>query len=100
MKKLPSLYTNTFNKKIDNSQEFITIKNKSNEERKKNKYEITKKIEKIFKSTNYIYKIKVIITFENEVTNETIIGKKGDYLITIDNKLININNIINIEKED
>lgn len=98
--KLPNLYTNTFDKKIDNSQEFITIKNKTEEERKKNKYEINKKIDSIFKSTNYIYKIKVNISFENEDITETIIGKKGDYLITINNKLININNIIDIKKEN
>jgi len=100
MKKLTNLYTNTFNKKIDNSQEFIKIKHRREEGIKKNKQEINKKIDNIFKSTNYIYKIKVEITLENETIIETIIGKKGNYLITIDNRLININTIIDIKKED
>lgn len=100
MKKLPSLYTNTFNKKIDNSQEFITIKNKTENEIKQSRYEINKKIENIFKSTSYIYKIKVNITLANETIIETLIGKKGNYLITIDNKLINIDTIKDIKKED
>lgn len=96
--KLPKLYTNTFDKKIDNSLDSITIRN--NNETKQNKNEINKKINKIFKSTNYIYKIKVKITLENEDIIETIIGKKGNYLITINNKLININTIKDIKKED
>lgn len=100
MKKLPNLFTNTFNKKIDNSLESITIKNKTEEERKQITKDVNKKIETIFKSTNYIYKIKVIIEFENETRTETIIGKKGNYLITIDNKLINIKTIKDIKKED
>lgn len=99
MKKLPNLYTAKFNKKIDNSIDSIIIKTKTKEERK-TKYEINKKIDKIFKSTNYIYKIKVIIDLENESLEETIIGKKGNYLITIENKLININNILDIKKKD
>lgn len=99
MKKLPNLYTNTFDKKIDNSQEYITIKKKSVEELKNSRQEINKKIDKIFKSTNYIYKIKVIIYLENETITETLIGKKGNYLITLDNKLINIDTIKDIEKE-
>lgn len=99
MKKLPNLYTNTFDKKIDNSQEYITIKKKNIEELKNSRQEINKKIDKIFKSTNYIYKIKVIIYLENETITETLIGKKGNYLITLDNKLINIDTIKDIEKE-
>ena len=98
MKKLPNLYTNTFNKKIDNSIDFITIK-ENNVERNLSVQELNKKIDNIFKSTNYIYKIKVLITLENETLKETIIGKKGNNLITIDNKLINISNIKDIKKE-
>lgn len=100
MKKLPNLYTNTFNKKIDNSIDFITIKETEEKEKKLSQQEINKKIDNIFKSTNYIYKIKVLITLENEIITETIIGKKGNNLITINNKLININNIIDIKKVD
>lgn len=100
MKKLPDLYTNTFDKKIDNSLDSITIKTRTDEETKQTRYEINKKIDNIFKSTNYIYKIKAKITLENDIITETLIGKKGNYLITIDNKLININTIKDIKKED
>ena len=48
LKELPSLHTNNFDKKIDNSQEYITI---SNDEvvTNINKYEIQEKINNIFK---------------------------------------------------
>jgi len=99
MKKLPKLYTNTFNKKIDNSKEYIKINN--NElEKIYTKDEINKKIDNIFKSTNYIYKIKVNIKTKTETLTETIIGKKGNYLITFNNKLIDITSILDIKKVD
>jgi len=99
MKKLPKLYTNTFNKKIDNSKEYIKINN--NElEKIYNKNKINKKIDNIFKSTNYIYKIKVNIKTKTETLTETIIGKKGNYLITFNNKLIDITSILDIKKVD
>lgn len=96
MKKLPDLFTNTFNKKIDNNEEYITIKNNIIE--KPSKYELNRKIDNIFKSNNYIYKIKVNITFKNKEEIYTIIGKTNNNLITIDNKLINIKDIIDIKK--
>lgn len=101
MKKLPELYTNTFNKKIDNSLEYITIPNKIIENKTTlSKYTLNKKIENIFKSKNYIYKIKVEITQKDKITTETIIGKTKNKLITIDNKLISINDILDIKKVD
>jgi len=99
MKKLPKLYTNTFNKKIDNSKEYIKINN--NElEKIYNKNKINKKIDNIFKSTNYIYKIKVNIKTKTETLTETIIGKKGNYLITFKNKHNDITSILDIKKVD
>ena len=92
MKKLPKLYTNTFNKKIDNSIEFTRVKEKKLEEDKLNKYNINKKRDMILKSKNYIYK-------DNEL-NTTLIGKTNDNLITIDNNLIKISDIYDIKKVD
>ena len=96
MKKLPDLYTNTFDKKIDNSQEYVTIPN-NEVVTNLSTYEINEKINNIFKSKKYIYKIKVEIQLKNETLIETIIGKTNKNLITIDNKLININDILDIK---
>lgn len=97
MKKLPNLYTNSFDKKIDNSLEFIKINNKE-EIKTFSKNEINKKINDIFKSKKYIYKIKVEITLENKVFETYLIGKTNNKLITLDNNLIYINQIQNIKE--
>ncbi|MBQ3020629.1 MAG: hypothetical protein IJD92_00205 [Bacilli bacterium] len=98
MTKLPELFTNTFNKKIDNSQEYTTVKEKFTEDKTLTKYELNKKINQIFKSDNYIYKINVDITLKNQIIKKTIIGKNSTHLITIDNELIPIKDIIDINE--
>ena len=100
MKKLPELYTNTFDKKIDNSMDFIKINDKKIENKKLKKYEIKDKIDNIFKSKNYIYKKNVEIFLINDTIKCSIIGKTKNSLITIDNKLININDIVDIKTID
>ena len=97
MKKLPKLYTNTFNKKIDNSIEFTTVKEEIIKEDKLTNYDINKKIDMIFKSKNYIYKVDVLIKFNDKELNTTLIGKTSDNLITLDNKLIKISDIKDIK---
>ena len=99
MKELPKLYTNSFNKKIDNSQEYVKIIESTNSP-KPSKQEINKKIDNIFKSKNYIYKIKTKIKTKNGDRKETLIGKTNNNLITINNELINISDIIDIKKEN
>ena len=100
MKKLPNLYANTFDKKIDNSLEYITISNEVLDNIELNNYDLIKKIDNIFKSKNYIYKINTEITLKDKILTETIIGKTNNKLITINNELINISDIINIKKVD
>jgi len=97
MKKLPKLYTNTFNKKIDNSIEFTTVKEEIIKEDKLTNYDINKKIDMIFKSKNYIYKVDVLVKFNDKELNTTLIGKTSDNLITLDNKLIKISDIKDIK---
>mgnify|MGYP001126867138 CR=1 FL=1 len=56
-----------------------------------------KKINKIFTSTNYIYKADVKITTDTEVLIKKVIGKNNKNIITLDNKLIPIDIIKDIE---
>ena len=101
MNKLPNLYTNTFDKKIDNSLDYINLsKSNDSSNNKLTKNEILKKIDNIFKSNNYVYKINVIINTNYKEEEYTLIGKTKNYLITMDNKLININDINDIKKVD
>ena len=58
---------------------------------------INDKINNIFKSTSYIYKIEVIITTNKYTKPEIIIGKSNNYLITYNKELIPIKDIIDIK---
>ena len=95
MNKLPKIFANPINKKIDNSLDYIKINNEN--KKTLSNFEIKDKIDKIFKSKNYIYKIDVEIKLINGDINCTLIGKTNNSLITIDNKLININDILDIK---
>ena len=94
MKNLPNVYANKINKKIDNSQEYTKVDTR--EEKVLSKGEIEKKINNIFKSDNYIYKIKVIIVTDKGIEEKTLVGKNNKGLITIDNEIINIDSIKDI----
>lgn len=98
MTKLPDLYTNHFDKKIDNSLEYTKVSNIDDANVNNTKYEINKKIDNIFRSSSYIYKIRVRITLENKVLEEYLIGRNNVDLITINNELIHIRDVKNIEE--
>ena len=92
---LPKVYANIINEELDNTQKiYYSSTDKNVRVDKKN---IISKINNIFKSPNYIYKKDVIIKTQLGEQRQTIIGKSGDNLLTINNQLININDIINIE---
>lgn len=105
--KLPKIFANKIEKKIKNNKEIYVsttnIKEKTNETKKQNNKKmqnnktITQKINEIIKSNNYIYKIPVKINLENEEIITNIIGKNNKNIITMDNKLIKIEEIKNIE---
>ena len=62
-------------------------------------YDIYTKINKLFKSTNYIYKIKVLIKTKDEEKEEILIGKTSKYLLTINNEKIQIKDILDINEK-
>lgn len=101
--KLPEVFANTIDKKFTNNSEYSYG---ANEERKEDIKEnskmsiepdINQKINKIFTSTNYIYKADVKITTDTEVLIKKVIGKNNKNIITLDNKLIPIDIIKDIE---
>ena len=111
--KLPKIFANKIEKKIKNNKE-IYVSTPTAEEKietnnrkglsKNNEKTINKtieqKINEIIKSNNYIYKIPVKIQLKNEEIITNIIGKNKKNIITIDNKLIKIDEIKNIETEE
>ena len=61
-------------------------------------FPILQKINSIFTSSNYIYKADVEIKLKDKTINKRVIGKNKTHLITIDNELISISDILDIKK--
>lgn len=105
-KKLPGIFANKIEKGIsNNSNVYYSANNEkqkeiANHKTSNNKVDhelnVNQKINRIFSSTKYVYKADVNIKMKNEELDCRIIGKNSTHLITIDNKLIPISDIIDI----
>lgn len=112
-KELPKVYANVIDKEIKNNEnvvysygeqlnESISQTNESIRQTKddllrvKLNGNINQKIRDIFNAQNYIYKADVVITLKDKKITKRIIGKNGNHLITYDNELIPISDIIDI----
>ncbi len=60
---------------------------------------INQKINDIFKSSQYVYKADVQLTLKDGSVTKRIVGRNSNYLITIDNELIPISDIIDIKRQ-
>ena len=105
-KKLPKVFQNTIDKDISNNDKYYYSANKdenNNEVKEENKPKIikpnniNKKINEIFASPTYVYKANVEVTTKESTITTKIIGRNKSYLITMDNKTIPINDIIDIK---
>lgn len=96
MKQKPKVFQNPIYKELHNNSSYSVTR--SNEVY--NVEDIHKKIKDIFSSNDYIYKADVVIKLNNETVEKQIIGKKDEYLLTIDNELIPINDIIDIKRKN
>ena len=96
-KDLPNIYKGVVNSN-NNQDKSVLGENIEKKEDVKLDKNIDKEINKIFNSKEFIYKAEVLITLNNnENIKKTIIGKNNNSLITIDDELIDINNISKIE---
>ncbi len=100
MKDLPKVFRNNINKKFNNNSSIYYSHNynrNSNEiENINDNKNVVQKINEIFSSPNYVYKANVEITLKDKKITKRIIGRNKNYIITMDNMLIPINEIINI----
>lgn len=97
---LPKVYQNKNIGDINNDQEyFYSLNPQPVYKIERTEEDIKVKINKLFQSQKFIYKIKVIIVTSNGEKETTIIGKTSNELITIDNDLIPINDIIDIHEK-
>lgn len=95
-KKLPRVFANKIDKKLNNNSTYY-ISNEKKNVAQFHTNDINKKINEIFNSTSYLYRANVIITLKNGDVVKKIIGKNNSQLITIDNELIPIDDILDIK---
>ena len=101
MKDLPKVFRNSIDKKFNNNKSVYYSNNDSRSNDQKEDINDSKsvlhKINEIFSSPNYVYKANVEITLKDKKVTKRIIGRNKDYIITMDNTLIPIKDIIDIK---
>ena len=104
MKDLPKVFHNRIDKKFNNNKTVFYSNNKSEDNKTINAINepvdtknVLQKINAIFSSPNYVYKANVEITLKDKKVTKRIIGRNKDYIITMDNDLIPIVDIIDIK---
>ena len=105
-KKLPKVFANCIDKNLCNNETIYYEKEDNLRQIKKekpqndflsNNFNINQKINKIFGSSKYVYKADVNITLKDGEYSKKIIGRNKNELITMDNELIKIADIVDID---
>lgn len=96
MKDLPKVFHNKVDKKFNNNRSVYYSNNNYNEEVIDTR-NVVQKINDIFSSPNYVYKANVEITLKDKKVTKRIIGRNKNYIITMDNDLIPITDIVDIK---
>ena len=102
-KKLPKVFANSIDKQLKNNETVFYERSEKpvEEPPKKNilddKFTLNQKINKIFGSSRYVYKADVDITLKEGKVSKRVIGRNKNELITMDNELIKISDIIDID---
>ena len=90
MKKLPDIYKNNINKVINNNKKVCYLT-------KEEPISILNKINSLFKGYGYSYNIPVTIKTPNNIYHTSIIAKSTNNIITLDNDIIPLKDIIDLE---
>ena len=98
MKDLPKVFQNNTSKKFNNNNSVYYSNGKSTNDDNlvRDNKTILQKINEIFSSPNYVYKANVEIKLKDKTINKRIIGRNKNFIITMDNMLIPITDIIDI----
>lgn len=98
--KFPRVFANSFSKQICNNEKVYHLREENFEPTQTRSLpveNINNKINALFKSSKYVYKLDIEITTTNGTTKKRIIGKNKTNLITLDNELIAIKDILDIK---
>lgn len=98
MKKLPKIYQNNINKKIKNNKEVCYLKEEVVKQQPViQSNDVEEQLSRIFNGIGHSYNIPIIIKTSDKVYETSLIAKTSNNVITLDNDLIPIKDIINIE---
>ena len=97
MKDLPKVFHNKIDKKFDNNRCVFYSNNSYEDNVVKDNKTVIQKINEIFSSPNYVYKANVEIILKDKKVTKRIIGRNKNYIITKDNELIPVTDIIDIK---
>ncbi|MBO5141690.1 MAG: hypothetical protein J6C46_01600 [Clostridia bacterium] len=92
MKKIPKLYKVDNNKIKDNNQLQCNIK-------KEEKISVKKQLDEIFSGLVYPYNVSVEIITKDKKYDTSIIARTKDHILTLENHIIPIKEIISIKKK-
>ena len=106
-KKLPGVFPGKIKKNSGNNKQvfysdkesdaMVMVNKEENEEFpvriKKN---VNQKINEILNSPSYVYKADVVIKLKDKTVNKRIVGRNNSHLITIENELIPITDVVDI----
>ena len=100
MKKLPSIYKNSINKKINNNKNYCYLKENNSSNNLNNIVDknINYTLDSIFNSVGYPYNINVLIKTKNKNYNTYLVTRNNSTITTLDNEIINIGDIISINR--
>lgn len=115
-KKLPSVFANRIEKELgnndhvfyserkmvkheENDSEISSKKEKNSQIVPKREKNIQQKINEILHAGDYVYKADVEITTKTGTQIKRIVGKNSNNLITFDNELIPLSEIVDIQKK-
>lgn len=90
---LPRVYHNIDVSDVNSANKVVVDSRCHDKEKSKN---INQIINNIFTSSSFVYKKTARISTKNGSMVATIVGKSGNYLVTLDHGNININDIIDI----
>ena len=97
IKKLPKIYQNNIDKKINNNKEIYYSKYSNKEERTS---DIGLLLDGIFNSDKSVYNIPVIINTSNKSYDTYLVARTNSYILTIDQEKIYIKDIISIKRKN
>lgn len=109
-KKLPSIFKNEIDKKIDNNKKVFYSKYESigNVVEKTSELDssndksvsLSSSLDELLKNNLFIFNVPVEISLKDEIVNTKIVSKVGDHLLTSSGKIINLEDILLIKIKD